>query len=79
MTRYLNKSNMCMVCFMPPTAGFGNQLIKHHVSYEPEVIAFVHYECHRKIHDIEKPINYLIQYNKGDSRKFYDQKKEVKA
>ena len=68
---------MCMVCFMPPQTGFGNQLIKHHVSYIPEVIAFVHYECHKRIHDTEKPIKCFIQYNEGDARKFYEKKKEM--
>ena len=70
---------MCMVCFMPPLIGFGNQLIKHHVSYFPEIIAFVHYKCHQKIHDTEKPIKCFIQYEVGDARKFYEMKKEVKA
>ena len=75
---YLNSSNMCIVCFMPPLEGYGEQLIKHHVSYfDPEIIAYVHYHCHQKIHDPEKPIKHLIHYKNGDSRKFYAMKKEV--
>jgi hypothetical protein len=64
---------------MPPLVGFGNTLIKHHVSYFPEIIAFVHYKCHQQIHDTEKPIKCFIQYENGDARKFYEMKKEVKA
>ena len=59
-----------MVCFKEPDEF---NLIKHHVSYFPEIIAFVHYECHKKIHDI--PLNQFIQYKNGDSRKFYEVKK----
>lgn len=67
---YMNKNNMCMVCFKPPLDGYGNFLIKHHVSYFPEKIAFVHYDCHEKIHFSDEN-NHLIQYEAGDSRKFY--------
>jgi hypothetical protein len=52
----------------------GIRLIRHHVSYFPEKIAFVHYTCHKKIHDIPLPI--WLQYDEGDSRKFYCMKKE---
>ncbi len=79
MIRYLNTPDMCIVCFMKPQDGYGNKLIKHHVSYDPEIIAYVHYHCHQKIHDTDKPINFLIQYEDGESRKFYAAKKEVKA
>jgi hypothetical protein len=46
--------------------------LRHHVCYFPEKIAYVHYECHRKIHDT--PLTIFIQYNDGDSRKFYAMK-----
>mgnify|MGYP003152715350 CR=1 FL=1 len=62
-----------MVCFKEPEPEF--ILIKHHVSYFPEIIAFVHYECHKKIHNA--PLNQFIQYKKGDSRKFYSKLKHV--
>ena len=39
----------------------------------PEKIAFVHYLCHRKIHDGK--VSSLSQYADGDSRKFYEFKK----
>ena len=78
--RYLNSPDFCMLCFGKPkvvkdvdsTMIFS--LIRHHVSYFPEVIAYVHYDCHRKIHDT--PLNVFIQYADGDSRKFYDMKRE---
>ena len=48
--------------------------VGHHVSYYPPMIAFVHYDCHKKIHDVEKPIKDLIKYTKGDSEKYYQEK-----
>ena len=76
---YLGSREMCLVCFKPPEiekTWIGEQpiaLVKHHLSYFPEKIAFVHYQCHKKIHDT--PLNAFIQYSEGDARKFYDQKK----
>lgn len=77
-TTYLNTKNKCIVCFKKPKDNF--PLVKHHVKYFPEVIAFVHYDCHAKIHDINNPISHLIQYEPIDSRNFYEgkQKKEPK-
>ena len=49
-------------------------LVGHHVSYFPEKIAFVHYECHKVIH--ETPLTTWIQYNDGDARKFYEGKRQ---
>ena len=78
--RYLNSPDFCMICFRKPEVVKDGDsimilsLIKHHVSYFPEKIAFVHYECHRKIHDT--PLSVFIQYADGDSRKFYDMKRE---
>jgi len=45
--------------------------VKHHISYFPEKVAWVHQKCHDKIHDPENPITHLIQYEEGDSEKFY--------
>lgn len=67
----MNNRNMCLVCFKPPLIDDGNLLIKHHVSYFPELVAFVHYECHKAIHDPDTKLSHLIQYKEGDSRKFY--------
>ena len=44
-------------------------LIKHHVRYEPEMIAYVHYDCHQDIHKGLYP--HLIQYQEGESREYY--------
>lgn len=88
--KYLNTRTECYVCEEYPepsqhiiiknldisTLGFS--LIRHHVSYFPEKVVFVHYECHVGIHDGKYPD--LIEYNEGDSRKFYEklnQKEEL--
>ena len=47
-------------------------LIKHHVCYEPEKIAYVHFSCHQDIHSGKYP--FLIQYQDGESRKHYKNK-----
>jgi len=81
----MNSEEICIVCFQPPDIRpeknvLGEEvkypLIKHHVSYFPELVAFVHYDCHKKIHNT--PLVNFIQYKEGDSRKFYDMQKEVK-
>ncbi len=75
-TRFLNSRDRCIVC------GFGRAfdiqtrmiepLVGHHVKYFPAVVAWVHYHCHRKIHD--NPTTPLIQYEDGDSRRYYEKK-----
>jgi len=47
-------------------------LIKHHVNYDPELIAFVHFNCHMDIHTGKYP--HLIQYQEGESKEYYDKK-----
>jgi len=77
---YLNTKDKCLVCFKKPEKwenGNDIDLVPHHVKYFPQIIAFVHYDCHAKIHDLDKPISHLIQYEEGDSRKFYDQRKSI--
>ncbi len=69
----LNKSTHCLVCFGLPEPEF--KLVKHHVSYFPEIVCFVHYKCHKLIHDGKRPD--LIQFKTGDSRKFYEMKKAM--
>jgi len=85
MIKYLNSKEMCMICFHPPDVNpelnllgetVTHPLLKHHVSYYPEIIAFVHYDCHKKIHNT--PLDIYIQYKTGDSRKFYDERKKGK-
>ncbi len=67
---FINKDNMCIICF---GSSKDTKLIKHHLSYFPERIAYVHYDCHKKIHDT--PLDIFIQYKQGDSRKFYSRQK----
>lgn len=76
---FLNKNDMCIVCFRGPEKwdnGLDISLIKHHVSYYPEIIAFVHFDCHRKIHDPDNPLKQFIQYTREDSLRFYKEKTE---
>ncbi len=75
----LNSKDRCIVCFVKPEKwenGLDIELIKHHLSYFPQVIAFVHYECHAKIHDLEKPLTQFIQYEREDSINFYNEQEE---
>jgi len=68
----MNNRDRCICCGLPREIDF--ELIKHHVSYFPELIAHVHFSCHQEIHDGKFP--YLIQYQPGDSRLFYEQQKK---
>ena len=71
--RFLNSCDRCIIC------GFGRafdiqtrmieSLVGHHVKYFPAVVAWVHYHCHRKIHDTDNPITVFIQYEENDARK----------
>ena len=80
-TRFLNSRDRCIVC------GFGRAfdtqtrmiepLVGHHVKYFPAVVAWVHYHCHRKIHD--NPTTPLIQYEYDDSKKYYEKKATLYA
>ena len=74
-----NTCEYCAVCFKGPSVDNETNLvepfIKHHVTYFPQKIAYVHDACHKKIH--ATPNHYLIQYDEGDSRKFYDNLKSL--
>tara|TARA_B110000467_G_C18255943_1_gene443360 strand:+ start:762 stop:1133 length:372 start_codon:yes stop_codon:yes gene_type:complete len=74
-----NSCELCAVCFEAPTINEKTyeriNLTKHHIKYFPQKIAFVHSKCHDKIHDPNNPITYLIDFQKGDSRKFYANQK----
>ena len=76
----LNGSQRCHVCkggiTMDCETHLVEPLIKHHVQYFPQIIAYVHFECHKKIHDAKNPIESLIKYEEGDSVKFYNLKKQ---
>ena len=75
-TRFLNSRDKCIVCGFERAFDTQTRMIEplvgHHVQYFPAVIAWVHYHCHRKIHN--NPINSFIQYEDGDSRKYYEKK-----
>ena len=78
---FINNCDFCLCCGNVrhiDTDGFVISLVKHHVSYFPQKIAYVHNECHAKIHDSKNPIKNLIQFEDGDSRKFYEQRKMEK-
>ena len=72
----LNSRDFCIICgqarSVDTSSGVPYELIKHHVSYFPELIAFVHYDCHKKIHDT--PLVNFIQYKEGEARKYYSKK-----
>jgi len=76
MKTFLNNSETCLVCLKGPEQwenGTDIELIKHHMRYYPEVIAYVHFECHNKIHDPDKPLTNFIQYTREESISFYEQ------
>ena len=69
-----NSCDKCAVCSEGPSidheTGIIEPFIKHHVTYFPQEIAYVHDACHKKIHATDN--HYLIQYGDGDSKIFYD-------
>ena len=79
---YLNSPEFCMICFKKPeVVKDGNstrtlKLIKHHVKYNPETIIWIHYKCHQKIHDTDKPLIQWIQYTDKEKKEFYKNKKQ---
>ena len=81
-TKFHNSCELCAVCFEGPTIDEETHerinLTQHHTRYFPPKIAFVHSKCHDKIHDPENPITYLIDFQEGDSRKFYANQKNSK-
>jgi len=76
--RYLNSRDRCIVCGSERAFDIETRMIEplvgHHVKYFPPVIAWVHYKCHKKIHDTDNPLIQLIQYSDGDTRKYYEAK-----
>ena len=79
---YLNSPEFCMICFKKPEVmKDGNstrtlKLIKHHIKYDPETVIWIHYKCHQKIHDTDKPLTQWIQYNVEEKKLFYKNKKQ---
>lgn len=77
-SKYVNSRERCIVCYGNMQEGNkDNPIIKHHIRYYPELVAYVHYKCHGKIHDPDKPIEALIQYTRQESMKFYREKKNA--
>ena len=77
-SKFVNSREICMVCLgKMQENNEDNPIIRHHIRYYPELIAFVHYKCHNKIHDPDKPIEALIQYTRQDSMQFYREKKSA--
>ena len=78
--KYINSDKFCIICSEPPEVEKdGNsvrplKLIKHHVKYSPEEIMWVHYKCHLKIHDPDKPLKLFIQYAEEERKTFYSNK-----
>ena len=79
---FLNSSNNCKACGHDCSFDIETKrevpLEKHHVSYFPERIAYVHVECHFAIHHRGLRPD-LIEYADGDSRRFYDIQKNSKS
>jgi hypothetical protein len=75
---HLNTPDVCKVCGGGRAYDIETQrtipLVGHHVKYFPPVITFVHYDCHKKIHDKNNPIKKFIQYTEGDANKYYELK-----
>ena len=78
-SKHLNSPDCCKVCGGERSFDIQTKrrepLVGHHVTYFPPVVAFVHYSCHKKIHDVKNPLTEFIQYKTGDSEKYYDLKK----
>ena len=78
--RYLNSRDRCIVCGSERAFDIETRMIEplvgHHVKYFPPAIAWVHYKCHKKIHDTDNPLVQFIQYSDGDSRKYYEAKNQ---
>ena len=84
MVEYMNTPKQCIVCHKGPEMVESRiivngkpkmiklALIKHHVSYQPERIAFVHLKCHLAIHEGKYPA--FIQYQPEDSKVYYRNK-----
>jgi len=68
-----NSCDKCAVCFQGPHVDINTKMvepfIKHHITYFPEKIAYVHNECHKKIHATDN--HSLVQYDEDDSNIFH--------
>mgnify|MGYP001169792815 FL=1 len=71
--KFLNSKTCCLICSKKFTND--DPSIKHHIRYKPELIAYVHYTCHNKIHDPDNPLTTFIQYTRQEAIDYYDNKK----
>jgi hypothetical protein len=74
-TPFVNSTERCMVCLKPFTDTLLNPMIKHHIRYYPEAIAWVHHNCHKQIHDAVNPLDVYIQYELEEQERFISEKK----
>ena len=79
-TKFFNSHKRCMVCGGERTFDTRTRMVErlygHHVRYFPPLVAWVHSKCHKKIHDPQNPMTLYIQYEDGDSPRYYEQKKQ---
>ena len=81
-TKFFNSHKRCIVCGGERTFDIQTRLVErlygHHMRYFPyPLVAWVHQKCHVNVHDPDNPkTKYLIQYEDGDSQKYYEQKKQ---
>ena len=77
-TKFCKSHKRRLVCGGERTFDIQTRMVEklsgHHVKYFPAEIAWVHYHCHRKIHDT--PLSLWIQYEEGDSQRYYKQMKQ---
>jgi hypothetical protein len=79
---FFNFYDTCAVCLQSYDIDNDTQiiepLIKHHITYFPQKIAYVHNKCHKQIHSNNNVLSNFIQYENGDSNKFYQIQHESK-
>jgi len=79
-TKFFNSHKRCIVCNGERTFDIQTRMVEklsgHHVRYFPPLVAWVHPKCHAKIHDPQNPMILYIQYDEGDSQRYYKQMKQ---
>jgi len=74
-----NSCDNCAVCFQGPSVDDDTKMIesmiKHHITYFPQKIAYVHDKCHKKIHASDN--HSLIQYDEDDGNIFHGNLKSL--
>ena len=79
-TKFFNSHKRCIVCNGERTFDIQTRMVEklsgHHIRYFPPLVAWVHPKCHAKIHDPQNPMILYIQYDEGDSQRYYKQMKQ---